>query len=91
MKHSTEELIKLKNQYIEKHNCGAPLTLEETAIAIWDPKSGKKPMTSMGIYKIQMKALEKLKLELRKYHITKIDDVVSTKYREYGKISSDQY
>lgn len=87
MKHSTKELIKLKNQYIEKHRLGEPLTLEETAIAIWDPKSGKKPMTAMGVYKLQVRALEKLKIALKKYHITKIDDVISTKYREIGKIA----
>lgn len=87
MKHSTEELIKLKKQYIEKHRLGEPLTLDETAIAIWDPKSGKKPMTAMGVYKLQTRALEKLKIALKKYHITKIDDVISAKYREIGKIA----
>lgn len=74
-----EELIQAKRIALIKHSNGEPLTLEETALAIWDPETSKRPMSNMGVLKIQNKALDKLKAALKKYNIHGIDDMFSPK------------
>ena len=85
---SKDELIQLRKIYLEKHDKGEPLTLEETAIAMWDPNSNKKPMTTMGVLKLQQRALNRLREALKKYHIYNVDDVIGAKLRSFGNLST---
>lgn len=80
----TEHWMKMKKEALKKHASGERLTLEETAVAIWDPETEKNPMTCMGVLKIEKRALAKLKLALRKYGIKNLDDIFEPKYREFG-------
>ena len=82
--HNIANWLKLKEDALAKAKAGNRLTLEETALAIWDPESGKKPMTCMGIQKIEKRALDKLKAALNKYGINDLSDIIEPKYREYG-------
>ena len=81
---SKEDMLAFKKQCMKKHKDGKSLTLDETAFAIWDPDTQVKPMTAMGILKIERRALEKLKSELKKYGINNLDDVFDPKHREMG-------
>lgn len=78
-------MLEHKKRCIKKHEAGECLTLEETAYAIWDPAHEAKPMSPMGILKIERRALAKLKAELAKYGIKNLDDVFDPKHRETGK------
>lgn len=75
----------LKKIALAKHANGERLTLEETACAMWDPESGKKPMSALGVLKIERRALDKLKAALEKYGIKGIDDMFESKGREIGQ------
>lgn len=81
---SKEAMLAFKKQCLKKHAAGNGLTLDETAFAIWDPETQAKPMSPMGILKIERRALAKLKNELAKYGIKNLDDVFDPKYREMG-------
>ena len=83
--------LKQKEIALAKHKAGKRLTLEETALAIWDPDSSKKPMTCMGIQKIEKRALEKLRVALKRYNINGLSDIIEPKYREYAKPISSIY
>lgn len=75
----------LKASAKEKLRRGHRLTLDETAVMIWNPKKEKKPMTAMGVLKIERRALAKIRSGLAKYGITKFADVFGeTKSREAG-------
>ena len=82
---SREAMLEFKKQCIKKHQTCISLTLDETAFAIWNPDTEKKPMSPMGVLKIERRALEKLKAELKKYGISSLDDVFDPKHRELGK------
>ena len=86
-----EHWLKLRDEYRKKHEAGDALTLEETAIAIWNPDTEAHPMTSMGVLKIEKKALEKLKARLKDMNIKGLDDVFEAKFREYGHPVSSVY
>ena len=77
--------LMLKKIALEKHANRERLTLEETACAMWDPESEKKPMSALGILKIERRALEKLKVALAKYGIKGVDDMFEAKGREIGQ------
>ena len=79
--------LQMKKDALRKRADGERLTLEETAVAIWNPITEKHPMTCMGILKIEQRALEKMRIGLKKYGINDISDVVDPKFREYGKLS----
>ena len=81
---TTEQMMTYKNMAIAKHRHGNPLTLEETAYAMWDPKTSTKPMTTMGILKIEKKAMEKLRSSLSQLGIHGIDDLFENN-REVGR------
>lgn len=84
---SREEQIKFREACIAKHKSGERLTLEETAYAIWNPKLEKKPMTSMGIYKIEQRAMLKLRSALSsRYGIKQLDDVYENSNRIVANI-----
>ena len=51
------------------------LNLEETALAM-SMIDGKKPISKMGVLKIQTKALEKIRKGLEKYGIKSLSDVL---------------
>lgn len=86
-----EHWLKLKEEALRRHKAGEPLSLEETALAIWDPDAEDYPMTSMGVLKIEKKALAKLKMALKKKNIIGIDDLFESKFREYAKPISSIY
>ena len=86
-----EHWLKLKDLALFKHSKGNPLTLEETALAIWNPETNDRPMTSMGILKIEKKALNKLKTKLKAYKISGLDDIFESKFREFGRPISTAY
>ena len=77
-------MLAFKKQCMKKHHDGKSLTLDETAFALWNPETQSKPMSPMGILKIERRALEKLKAELKKYGINNLDDVFDPKQREVG-------
>jgi hypothetical protein len=58
--------MQLKEYAIEKHARGQCLSLDETAAAIWEPESQAKPMSAMGILKIERGAMLKIKLAFAK-------------------------
>ena len=76
----------LKAEAEEKLRTGHKLTLDETAVMIWNPKKEKKPLSAMGVLKIERRALEKIRKGLAKYGITKLDDVLGVKTHEYGSL-----
>lgn len=82
---SRESMLAFKKQCHRKHEDGKCLTLEETAFAIWDPEKEAHPITPMGVLKIERRALEKVKLALKKYGINNLDDVFDPKHRELAK------
>lgn len=69
---------------IATYLAGKPLTLEQTAVALWhvEGRKTKKPMTKMGVLKIEQAALAKMRQGLLKYGITSLDDVIDVKHRE---------
>lgn len=85
-----EHWLQMKREALQKRANGDRLTLEETACAIWDPKKDSHPMTCMGVLKIEKRALEKLKIALKKYNINDISDIIEPRHREFAKpISSN--
>lgn len=71
--------------YNDMHKRGIPLTLDQTRIALWNPETEKNPITRSGIRAIENRALAKLKLKLKKFGITKLDDVFNlSKRREFA-------
>jgi hypothetical protein len=84
---SREEQIKFREACIAKYKSGELLTLEETAYAIWNPEIEKKPMTSMGIYKIEQRIMQKLRSLLSsRYGIKQFDDVYENSNRIVANI-----
>ncbi len=78
--------IRMKHDALAKRAEGKTLTLEETAVAIWDPKTEKRPMTCMGMLKFERRVLDKIRRLLRdRYGIKNLSDVCEPRYREYGK------
>ena len=63
--------------YREMHRKGQPLTVSQTAIAMWDPKTEKRPLTKMAVLKIEQRVLAKLKSKLASLSINNLDDVFS--------------
>ena len=72
-------LLQQREIAIAKHLSGELLTLDETALAIWNPKVEAKPMTRMGMQKFEKRILAKLRLALRKYGIHDLSDVIETR------------
>ena len=89
MANTRKDLIIMRNQCIAKHKMGEPLTLEETALAIWNPDTEVKPLTSMAIHKIEKRALLKLQGELKKYGIKSLDDLFENKHREFAHMNCE--
>lgn len=83
--------LRMRDEALRKHRAGDRLTLEETAIAIWNPDKESQPMTCMGILKIEKRALEKLKVALKNRKINSLDDLFESKFREYGRPVSAVY
>lgn len=86
-----EHWLQLRKDALRKYKAGERLTLEETAVAIWDPESEKQPMTCMGILKIEKRALDKLRNKLKTFGIKNLNDIFEPKYREYGHPISSVY
>lgn len=82
---SKESMLAFRDACLKKHEDGERLTLEETAFALWNPETEDKPMTPMGVLKIERRALEKVKLALKKYGINNLDDAFDPKFRENAK------
>ena len=81
-----EHWLQMRKEALRKRAIGNCLTLEETAVAIWDPKKEDHPMTCMGVLKIEKRALSKAREAfIKKYGINSISDVIDPKFREIGK------
>ena len=78
-------LIDKKRKAMQKHKDGKCLTFEETAFAIWDIDKETRPMSPMGICKLQKRILEKCNGKLSKVGIKSSDDVFEPKDREVAK------
>jgi len=52
-----------EDEVILKYINGEPMTLEETALALWmtDGRKTKKPMSRMGMLKMEQRIMEKLR------------------------------
>lgn len=61
-----------EDEVILKYLNGEPLTLEETALAMWmyDGRKTLKPMTRMGMLKMEQRILEKLRTACAKIGVT---------------------
>ena len=72
-----------ENAVILKYLNGEPMTLDETALAVWmaEGRKTKRPMTKVAILGIEAKALAKLKVGLKKFGIDSLDDVLFPKGR----------
>lgn len=62
--------------YIEMHKKGIPLTLEQTRICIWDPKTEAAPPSKMAVQKIEQRALSKLREKLLALGINNVSDIL---------------
>ena len=81
-----EHWLQMKKEALRRRSSGEYLTLEETAVAIWNPEKEDHPMTCMGVLKIEKRALSKLREAfIKKYGINSISDVIDPKFREIGK------
>lgn len=78
-------LLKKKLAALRKAMNGERLTFEETAFAIWDIDKEARPMSPMGICKLQKRILEKCNDKLSKVGIKSSDDVFEPKDREVAK------
>lgn len=83
--------LQLRKDAMRKNANGEQLTLEETAVAIWNPESETQPMSCMGILKIEKRALNKLKNKLKTFGIKNLSDIFEPKHREYGHPVSSVY
>lgn len=82
---SKAAMLAFRGECLRKHRDGKALTLDETAFAMWNPDTEAKPMTPMGILKIERRALAKLKEKLKESGVTSLDDLFDPKHREMGK------
>ena len=72
--------------YLEMHRKGQKLTVSQTAIAMWDPKTEKRPLTKMAVLKIEQRALAKLKSKLASLGINTLDDVFSPRRENASQV-----
>lgn len=66
-----------REAYLEMHKKGQKLTISQTAIAMWNPETEKRPLSKMAVLKIEQRALAKLKSKLQELGIKSLDDVLS--------------
>lgn len=72
--------------YLEMHKKGVPLTVEQTRLCIWNPKTEAKPLTKMAVLKIEQRALEKLRDKMKKLGIKSLDDIFSPHREEASRV-----
>ena len=72
-------LLQQREIALAKRASGELLTLDETALAIWNPETEAKPMTRMGMQKFEKRILAKLRQALLKYGIRSLSDVIETR------------
>ena len=72
--------------YLEMHKKGQKLTVSQTAIAMWNPETEKRPLTKMAVLKIEQRALAKLKSKLASLGIKSLDDVFSPHREEASRV-----
>ena len=82
---TVEDLHEKRRKAAQKHKAGKRLTYEETALMMWDESKEARPMSAMGIFKIEKRALEKLRSALGEYGISSLDDIFEPKDREIAK------
>ena len=72
--------------YLEMHRKGQKLTVSQTAIAMWNPETEKRPLTKMAVLKIEQRALAKLKSKLASLGIKSLDDIFSPHREEASQV-----
>ena len=65
---------------------GQKLTVSQTAIAMWNPETEKRPLTKMAVLKIEQRALAKLKSKLASLGIKSLDDIFSPHREEASQV-----
>ena len=75
-----------RKAYLEMHKKGQKLTVSQTAIAMWDPKTEKRPLTKMAVLKIEQRALEKLRAKMKELGIKSLDDIFSPHHEEASQV-----
>ena len=70
-------LLEQRKIYREMHKKGQQLTVAQTAIAMWNPKTEPKPLSKMAVLKIEQKALAKLKTKLAVLGIKNLNDILA--------------
>ena len=84
MDKNKERWLKIRKEASRKHADGKSLTLEETAIMLWNPETEDHPMSGMNVLKIERKALAKVKTGLAQLGLHSLDDIFDAKFREHG-------
>lgn len=72
--------------YLEMHRKGQKLTVSQTAIAMWNPETEKRPLTKMAVLKIEQRTLAKLKSKLASLGIKSLDDIFSPHREEASQV-----
>ena len=75
-----------RKAYLEMHRKGQKLTVSQTAIAMWNPETEKRPLTKMAVLKIEQRALAKLKSKLASLGIKSLDDIFSPHREEASQV-----
>ena len=75
-----------RKAYLEMHRKGQKLTVSQTAIAMWNPETEKRPLTKMAVLKIEQRALAKLKSKLASLGIKSLDDIFSPHHEEASQV-----
>jgi len=72
-----QSLQEQEDEVILKYINGEPMTLEESALALWmaDGRKSKKPMSRMGMLKMEQRIMEKLRKACVENGIT-VEDLV---------------
>lgn len=79
-------LLEQRKIYREMHKKGQHLTVAQTAIAMWNPKTEPKPLSKMAVLKIEQKALAKLKSKLAALGIKNLNDILEPKRGAHDEI-----
>lgn len=84
--------LSLKEQedaVILKYMNGEPLTLEESALALWmyDGRKTAKPMSRMGMLKLEQRIMAKLRKACEKYGVSVADLAAFTKDKRQCVVS----
>ena len=79
-------LLEQREIYRKMAYNGERLTVAQTAIAMWNPKTEPKPLSKMAVLKIEQKALAKLKVKLAALGVKSINDILTPKKGAHDEV-----